>query len=46
VIIVGHGNLMQAATKAYTGEGGSAVYAPRPESEDGFELVVRLALDG
>lgn len=43
VIIVGHGNLMRAATGAYTEEGGSAVYAPRPESEDGFDLVARLA---
>ena len=46
VIIVGHGNLMRAATGAYTGEGGSAVYAPRPESEDGFELVAQLAPEG
>jgi broad specificity phosphatase PhoE len=46
VIIVGHGNLMRAATGAYTDEGGSVIYAPRPESEHGFELVAQLAPEG
>lgn len=45
VIIVGHGNLMRAATGAYTGEGGSGIYAPEPESGKGFELVARLSPD-
>jgi broad specificity phosphatase PhoE len=45
VIIVGHGNLMRAATGAYTGEGGSGIYAPRAESGKGFELVARLSPD-
>ena len=45
VVIVGHGNLMRAATDAYAGEGGSGVYAPRPGSEQGFELVARLSPD-
>jgi broad specificity phosphatase PhoE len=43
VIIVGHGNLMRAATGAYTDEGGSGIYAPRPESGKGFELVALLS---
>ena len=43
VVIVGHGNLMRAATGAYTSEGGSGVYAPRSGSERGFELVARLS---
>lgn len=42
-VIVGHGNLMRAATNAYAGEGGSGVYAPRPENERGFQLVARLS---
>lgn len=45
VVIVGHGNLMRAATGAYVGEAGSGVYAPRAASEPGFELVARLAPD-
>ncbi len=45
VVIVGHGNLMRAATDAYAGEGGSGVYAVRPDSERGFELVARLGPD-
>jgi phosphohistidine phosphatase SixA len=45
VVIVGHGNLMRAATGAYAGEGGSGVYAPRSGSELGFELVARLSPD-
>jgi broad specificity phosphatase PhoE len=45
VIIVGHGNLMRAATGAYTDEGGSGIYAPRPESGKDFELVARLSPD-
>jgi phosphohistidine phosphatase SixA len=45
VVIVGHGNLMRAATGAYASEAGSGVYAPRVGSEPGFELVARLAPD-
>jgi phosphohistidine phosphatase SixA len=45
VFIVGHGNLMRAATGAYASEGGSGVYAPRPDNEQGFELVARLSPD-
>ena len=45
VVIVGHGNLLRAATGAYVGEAGSGVYAPRAGSEPGFELVARLAPD-
>jgi phosphohistidine phosphatase SixA len=43
VVIVGHGNLMRAATGAYASEGGSGVYAPRSGSDRGFELVARLS---
>ena len=43
VVIVGHGNLMRAATGAYASEGGSGVYAPRSGSGQGFELVARLS---
>lgn len=42
VVIVGHGNLMRAATGAYASEAGSGIYAPRAGSEPGFELVARL----
>jgi len=42
-VIVGHGNLMRAATGAYAGEGGSGVYAPRADSAQGFELVAELS---
>jgi len=42
VVIVGHGNLMRAATGAYAGEAGSAVFAPAPESDAGFALVAEL----
>lgn len=45
VVIVGHGNLMRAATGAYASEAGSGVYAPRVGNEPGFELVARLAPD-
>jgi phosphohistidine phosphatase SixA len=45
VVIVGHGNLMRAATGAYAGEGGSGVYAPRADAGRGFELVARLSPD-
>lgn len=41
-IIVGHGNLMRAATGAYPSEAGSGIYAPRPSGEPGFELVAQL----
>lgn len=43
VVIVGHGNLMRAATDAYAAEGGSGIYAHRPRSDDSFELVARLS---
>ena len=42
VIIVGHGNLMQAATGAYVDEAGSGIYVVRPGSGTQFELVARL----
>jgi hypothetical protein len=45
VVIVGHGNLMRAATGGNTSEAGSGVYAPRAGSEPGFELVALLAPD-
>jgi phosphohistidine phosphatase SixA len=45
VVIVGHGNLMRAATRAYASESGSGVYAPRSGTERGFELVARLSPD-
>jgi len=43
VIVVGHGNLMRAATGAYAGEGGSAVYRAKPGPEGGVEMVARLS---
>jgi hypothetical protein len=45
VVIVGHGNLMRAATGADASEAGSGVYAPRAGSEPGFELVALLTPD-
>lgn len=45
VVIVGHGNLMRAATDAYAGEGGSGIYVRRPARETGIELIARLAPD-
>jgi phosphohistidine phosphatase SixA len=45
VVIVGHGNLMRAATGTYASEAGSGVYAPRAGSKPGFELVAQLAPD-
>jgi hypothetical protein len=44
-LLVGHGNLMSAATGAYASEAGSGVFAPRAGSEPGFELVALLAPD-
>jgi phosphohistidine phosphatase SixA len=44
VVIVGHGNLMRAASGAYASEGGSGVYAPGT-GEPGFELVALLSPD-
>lgn len=41
-VIVGHGNLMRAATDAYPGEGGSGIYLPK-RSGDGFVLVAKLS---
>lgn len=43
VVIVGHGNLMRAATGVYAGEAGSAVFAPASESDAGFALVAELS---
>lgn len=43
VVIVGHGNLMRAATGAYAGEAGSGIYLPAPGSETGVELVAELS---
>lgn len=45
VIIVGHGNLMRAATGTYVDEGGSGIYVVRPERDMQFELVARLAAE-
>jgi broad specificity phosphatase PhoE len=45
VVVVGHGNLMRAATGAYVGEAGSGVFAPRAGSGSGVELVAELAPD-
>lgn len=44
-VIVGHGNLMRAATDAYAGEGGSGIYRPKSDSEPGFVLVARMSPD-
>jgi phosphohistidine phosphatase SixA len=45
VVIVGHGNLMRAATNAYPDEGGGGVFIPVSTSKLGFELVVQLSSD-
>jgi len=42
-VVVGHGNLMRAATGAYTGEGGSVILRPAPGSEWGFTVIAELA---
>jgi len=39
-ILVAHGNLMQAASGAYSGEGGAAVFAPQNDGK--FQLVAQL----
>jgi len=44
-VIVGHGNLMRAATGAYPDEGGSGVFAPKPDTDGGFEILVLLTAD-
>lgn len=44
-VVVGHGNLMQAATGGYTGEGGSGIYRPAAGSERGFVDVAKLAAE-
>lgn len=44
-VIVGHGNLMSAATGVYAGEGGSAVYRPEPGGGRGFEVVAKLSAE-
>ena len=44
-VIVGHGNLMSAATGVTAEEGGSAVYMPASGSDRGFVLVARLTAD-
>lgn len=41
-VVVGHGNLMRAATGAYAGEAGCGIYVRKPGSERGFELVAEL----
>ena len=43
VVIVGHGNLMRAATDAYPDEAGSGIFAPRKGSGKGFEIVAQLS---
>ncbi|MEK9673213.1 MAG: histidine phosphatase family protein [Rhodospirillaceae bacterium] len=43
VVIVGHGNLMRAATGEYTDEAGAGVYAVRPGTPLGFETVAVIA---
>lgn len=45
VVVVGHGNLMRAATGAYTGEAGSGIYSPSPSGSAAFELVAELSAD-
>jgi phosphohistidine phosphatase SixA len=45
VVVVGHGNLMRAATEAYAAEGGSGIYAATPGSDRGFQLIARLSPD-
>jgi len=45
VVVVGHGNLMRAASGAYAGEAGGATYQPRPDGAAGIELVARLGPD-
>lgn len=42
-VIVGHGNLMRAATGAYTGEGGAGVFAAGPSGE--IRIVALLTPD-
>ncbi|HEX9648618.1 MAG TPA: histidine phosphatase family protein [Alphaproteobacteria bacterium] len=44
-VIVGHGNLMRAATGAYPEEGGSGVFAADPDAPHGFVLVALLSAD-
>jgi phosphohistidine phosphatase SixA len=39
-VLVAHGNLMRAASGAYTGEGGAVVFAP--QKDGGFRLVAQL----
>ena len=42
VIVVGHGNLMRAATGAYPDEAGAGVFRPDPAAAHGFRLVAEL----
>jgi hypothetical protein len=42
VVIGAHGNLIQASTGIYPGEGGSAVFRADPNAEHGFSPVARL----
>jgi broad specificity phosphatase PhoE len=44
-VVVGHGNLMRAATGAYAGEGGAGIYVPTPNAEHGFRLIAELTPD-
>lgn len=41
-VIVGHGNLMRAATGQYTDEAGAGVFKPTPGSDLGFVLVTLI----
>ncbi|PIW28483.1 MAG: hypothetical protein COW30_07400 [Rhodospirillales bacterium CG15_BIG_FIL_POST_REV_8_21_14_020_66_15] len=42
-VIVGHGNLMRAATGHYAGEAGAGVFKPRAGSDLGFVLVALVS---
>jgi broad specificity phosphatase PhoE len=44
-VIVGHGNLMRAATGAYPSEGGSGIFRPDAGDNRGFVIVAELAAE-
>jgi broad specificity phosphatase PhoE len=44
-VIVGHGNLMRAATGAYAGEAGAGIYVPAADTEHGFKLIAEVTPD-
>lgn len=44
-VVVGHGNLMRAATGAYAGEAGAGIYVPTSDAEHGFRLITELTPD-